>query len=459
MRARIETRRPSDRLLTFAEPRLRFAHGQMLEDPKDGLTLFGPHEAPNGLQYGLIGTAQGIRQFKAWARTIHGAIAPDPDVESSVLWPGFEATFRHAWSTEARMTLVVDSEQLDRAVRLTDAHQRVFDTVDLFVKPIERWVREEDPKAALWFVVVPEEVWTLCRPRSRIGRAEGIRPSVPLTHAEALRYQEQPSLFDEDNLTAEKHLYENHFRNQLKAKLLSCEAITQITRQTTIAPGEHLNRWGKPRRRIQDKATVAWNLATGIYYKAGAKPWTLAGIRDAVCYVGLVFKRTNNPVDPSEACCGAQMFLHTGEGVVFKGAVGPWGSNRLGEYHLSRDKAADIVSRCVETYRNWHGNAPQELFIHGRTMFNAEEIEGLRSAAPKGTAVIGVQIRRSDELKLFREGRRPVLRGLALKMDRRNALLARAFYRDPRFPDRGLVSRGSLGARGQSVRGVAGTLR
>ncbi len=428
MKVGTRTQLPSQRLLTFSEPCLRFAHDQLLEDPKDGLTLFGPPEAPNGLHYGVIGTPEGIGQFKKWAGALPGAIAADPNVDSSVFWPGFEACFRQKWPISPRIELPVDAEALRRAVRLTDAHQRVFETVDLFAKPIERWVREEDAKAALWFVVIPEEVWTLCRPKSKVSRAEGVLPSVPFTHAKALRNLEQPSLFTADNLAAEKHLYENHFHNQLKAKLLACEAVTQIIRQTTIAPEAHLDQWGRPRRKLQDKATVAWNLATGIYYKAGAKPWTLAGIRDGVCYVGLVFKRTSNPRDAHEACCGAQMFLHTGEGIVFKGAVGAWGSDRLGEYHLSKEKAADIVSRCVETYRTWHGKAPRELFIHGRTVFNGEEIEGFRSAAAAGTAVTGVQIQRSDELKLFREGRRPVLRGLALEMDRRNAFLWTAGY-------------------------------
>ena len=60
---------PSRRLLTFAEPRLRFAYDQPLEDPKEGLTLFGRPEKPNGLQYGVVGTVDGIRQFEAWAAT------------------------------------------------------------------------------------------------------------------------------------------------------------------------------------------------------------------------------------------------------------------------------------------------------------------------------------------------------------------------------------------------------
>ncbi len=419
---------PRRQLLTFSEPRLRFAYSQKLEDPKEGLTLFGPPEAPNGLQYGVIGTAEGIRQFETWATRLRTPIPADPNVASSVMFPGFETVFRTPWMTKPRVRLEVDKALLARNVKLTDPHQRVFDTVDLFANPIRRWVTEEDPKAALWFVVIPEEVWRLCRPRSTVSKAEGVRPEVYLTHNKAMELLDYPDFFKEANIAAEKHLYENHFHNQLKAKLLDCEAVTQIIRQTTIAPLEYLNRSGKPARKLQDEATIAWNLGTAIYYKAGAKPWTLADIRDGVCYIGLVFKHTNNPKDSNEACCGAQMFLHTGEGIVFKGAVGSWASDKPGEFHLTRDKAADIVERCVKTYKEWHGKPPQELFIHARTVFNAEEIAGFRSAAPARTSVTGIQIRKPNDLKLFRDGRRPVLRGIALQIDNRNAFLWTSGY-------------------------------
>jgi hypothetical protein len=154
-----------------------------------------------------------------------------------------------------------------------------------------------------------------------------------------------------------------------------------------------------------------------------AKPWSLADIRDGVCYIGLVFKRTNNPSDNNEACCGAQMFLHTGEGIVFKGAVGAWGSDKVGEFHLSKDKAAEIVRRCLDSYTVWHGKPPKEVFIHGRTRFNPVEIEGFRSALSDSTALTGIQITKPNDLKLYREGRRPILRGLALHVDERNAFL------------------------------------
>ena len=162
--------------------------------------------------------------------------------------------------------------------------------------------------------------------------------------------------------------------------------------------------------------------------QSSAKPWTLADIRDGVCYIGLVFKRTNNPRNLAETCCGAQMFLHSGEGIVFKGAVGSWASDKPGEYHLTKEKAADIIERCIEAYEKWHGRPPRELFIHAKTVFNQDEIEGFRSAAPTGTTIMGIQIRRPNDLKLFRDGRRPVLRGLGLEIDNKNAFLWMSGY-------------------------------
>ncbi|MBS1986218.1 MAG: hypothetical protein JST16_18815, partial [Bdellovibrionales bacterium] len=264
---------------------------------------------------------------------------------------------------------------------------------------------------------------------STVSKADVVRADIHLRHSAALELLNSPDLFEEANVAAQKHLFENHFHNQLKAKLLGCEAITQIVRQTTLAPDEYLNKKGKRLRRLQDDATVAWNLSTAIYYKTGAKPWTLADIRDGVCYIGLVFKHTHNPNDPKEACCGAQMFLHTGEGIVFKGAVGSWETDKPGEYHLPEDKAEMIVKDCIEAYRKWHGKPPTELFIHGRTRFNDDEIKGFaKGAEPTGTAINGIQIRRPNDLKLFREGRRAMLRDVALQIDKRKAFVWTSGY-------------------------------
>ena len=70
-----------------------------------------------------------------------------------------------------------------------------------------------------------------------------------------------------------------------------------------------------------------------------------------------------------------------------------------------------------------HGAPPKEFFIHGKTTFNDEEWDAFREP-PGGTNVVGVRIKTTNgESKLFRDGDYPVMRGTAILLDDRNALL------------------------------------
>ncbi len=212
------------------------------------------------------------------------------------------------------------------------------------------------------------------------------------------------------------------FHRRIKADFLNI-APTQLVRETTLAPGAFLNKAGYPIRKTQDRATVAWNLATGLYYKTQPRPpWRLSTIRPGVCYLGMVYKSLPN--DPEgHACCAAQMFLNEGDGVVFRGANGPWKTGDY-EYHLKRGAAKDLLKLVLDSYAETHGKAPKELFIHGQTYFNDEEWEAFAEAAPKGTNVVGVRIRSTGgETKLFRDGDYPVLRGTALLLDAQSAYI------------------------------------
>ena len=121
------------------------------------------------------------------------------------------------------------------------------------------------------------------------------------------------------------------------------------------------------------------NLSTAAFYKAGGRPWKINGIRDGVCYIGLVFKRDEKNRDPRSSCCAAQMFLDSGDGVVFKGAVGPWHTPGRGDFHLSRRAARELVEVAVKSYKGKRGNEPpKELFLHGKVRFNDEEWAGFR---------------------------------------------------------------------------------
>ena len=115
---------------------------------------------------------------------------------------------------------------------------------------------------------------------------------------------------------------------------------------------------------------IAWNISTAMYYKLGGRPWKLDYVRERVCYIGLVFKKDERNMRSKYACCAAQMFLDSGDGLVFKGALGPWYNPDNLEYHLTKDAATDLLLKSIKAFRKENGFAPKEIFIHGRTYFD-----------------------------------------------------------------------------------------
>jgi len=60
--------------VVLEEPLLEFRHGQHAVDPHRGLSLFGPYDAdrnpPGRVRYGVVGTADGIAAFTAFAEAM-----------------------------------------------------------------------------------------------------------------------------------------------------------------------------------------------------------------------------------------------------------------------------------------------------------------------------------------------------------------------------------------------------
>lgn len=414
-------------LFFLEEPELVFGHGQILKNPKDGLFLFGPlsdSREPAALRIGVVGGVDGLIRYRRWVEKINRYIPPErSETTHHVAFPGFEAVFGCTWPVVPICSLFVSNSSLSETLYLSDKHEAIYKTVGLFVNEIERYIREEEAHVDLWFVVIPEEVYTYGRPRSKVPK--GLRRESTLNMNNKLAYTLQgwPSLFAEDNEAAEIFKYEVHFHNQLKARLLESKAVVQVVRETSIAPEDFKQDDGKLVRRVQDEATLAWNIATTAYFKASGRPWKLADVRDGVCYVGLVFKIDLTSLQAGNACCGAQMFLDSGDGLIFRGAVGPWYSETTKEFHLSHGEARKLMEMIVSSYKRQHGKPPVELFIHGQTRFNDEEWEGFRNAVPDVTKLVGVRIRDDRGIKLFAMGKEPVLRGTALQQSKRKGYL------------------------------------
>jgi hypothetical protein len=421
------------------EPSLEFRFGQKLVYPRDGLFLYGPVDGGKPIvHYGAIGTPSGLARLEQWASLAAGMILPPLTRRGAkaiephhVLFPGFAAAFNTEWPVKPHSVIAtVDGGNLAKALRFDNRNEAIKKAVDLYVQPlIATAARLEDPPS-FWFVVIPEEVYTLGRPLSKIPVPERIRGEIRMSRHDALKLEEQHTLFGVEEAEAEIYKYATHFRRQLKARLLNDKIVTQIVRETTLAPLDFLKANGKPKRRIEDAATVAWKLSTGAYYKSGGRPWQLGGVRPGVCYVGLAYKRRETVGDERFAVCAAQMFLTSGEGVVFRGALGPWYRADTKQFHLDTESAGNLVKMVISEYRAQHdGNAPSELFLHAKSSFTDEEWRGFRDSSPSETNIVGVQIADAkDSLKLFRPGNYPVARGTAVVLSDDQAFLWTAGY-------------------------------
>lgn len=437
------TSRPSPftpRMLYLEEPQLEFRHGQRLVYPRDGLYLYGPvgdtKHLPS-IRYGVIGTADGVRRFKDWAQSMAGFIdipAPGPRSRAvepqHVPFPGFAEAFHATWPVEPPCVIDnLDPDEIERTLRIANRHEAVRSTVDMFVSRLVAENNRLESAPQFWFVVIPEKVYELGRPKSTVRRDDRVAGAVTISQRRARELQSQPTLFGDDEREAEVYQYATHFRRQLKARLLKERIVTQIIRETTLAPGDFRRESGMPIRRVEDPATIAWKLGTGAYYKAGGKPWQLADVRSGVCYVGLVYKRSELTSDKRHACCAAQMFLSDGEGVVFRGALGPWFQTDTKQFHLDKDAAQNLIKMVVGEYTRLHDGPPTELFIHAKSAFTDEEWRGFSSACRDKTNLVGVQIGDArDDLKLYRPGEYPVIRGTALQIGERHALLWTSGY-------------------------------
>lgn len=409
-------------MLRLPEPKLLFGHNQAIEDPRDGLTLFGPLDVGRtyGIRPAVIGTRAGIDRFWRWVQSIQGPI--NDKKRSRPPFPGFEAAFGVPFGARGVFERVVDEESLTNACNIVDVHQRVHSVVHLYSDPIKKTL-DEDERADVWFVVVPDLVYERCRPQSVVPRGLQVTLPTRLSSGMVRKLRTEASMFDELNQDVVPYNFQPHFRNQLKAVLLDSNTPTQVVRESTLAPYDFLNKFGYPRRRIGGASEVAWNVSSTAFYKAGARPWKVADVRPGVCYLGIVFKRDDLAEDGRWSSCGAQMFLDSGDGLVFKGTGGPWYSEATNSYHLSESAARTLVERAVASYVEKTGGPPRELFIHGKARFDDDEWRGLTGGAPRTTEVVGVRIRHAEDLRIYRPGTKALLRGLAYQRDQRTAFL------------------------------------
>ncbi len=407
------------------EPELSFGYNQKTSDPRDGLMLYGPHDCnkiKGQINIGIIGCYNQRAYLKEYLKKIHQPITSITADVARPFFPGLDAAFGIHINFENVVEINIKEEEVKKFLKYNDGHQRVHKLSNLFADELIKYQNEEERIVSVWFVIIQDDIFKFGRPKSKIPKSI---ENVNLTLDKKKRSTGEPFLFDFMNQIQEAYDYEINFHNQIKAKLLNHKIVTQILKESTIA---YEQLWADQKKidlqRLFDSAK-AWNISTTLYYKNGGLPWRLGDIREDVCYLGLVYKKLNGDPKNRSACCAAQMFIDSGDGMVFRGNIGDWYNLETKEFHIKKDDAAQMINQSLEAFKQklGKGKYPKEVFIHAKTLFDEDEWIGFTEMAAGKSKIIGVRIQNTDQFKIYRDFSFCVPRGTMMKITPERAYL------------------------------------
>jgi hypothetical protein len=125
------------KLLYLEEPSLRFGLGQSVDDPRDGLALFGPLDSgeTTAIKVGAVGTSEGIERFERWLERLQMPInsAEDPaELNFRPVFPGFQAVFKVPLGPKLHASVEIPAADLAAALSIHSHHERVYSAVTLY---------------------------------------------------------------------------------------------------------------------------------------------------------------------------------------------------------------------------------------------------------------------------------------------------------------------------------------
>lgn len=395
---------------------LEFANHGRHVDIRYGIMNYGvldsaERENPKEIKIGMIGTAPLIAGLLEWLDKSGGGVNAKKSKHPNLFprFPGFgdDSPFNAHWVCDPRSQRSLSPNDIADLSKQTTAGGIVQAAVELYVAEI-RYLSDET-KPDMVFCIVPDTISEHLDRAAELAESTSVRPQ------------------DEDT---KSERYRHDFHDMLKAQSMGFHIPTQIISPSTFDKGKRGKATKKKRphrkqkaRVLQDPATRAWNLFTSMYYKTGGAPWRL--VRDAndyqTCYIGISFFKTLNEEHVMTSI--AQVFNERGEGIVIRGGKAVV-SKEDRTPHLSETDAAGLLANSLKQYRAEHKTLPARVVLHKSSYFSDAEISGFQLAIQnERIELIDMVSIRDSNIRLFRDGDYPALRGTFLDIDDQTALL------------------------------------
>lgn len=357
------------------EPQLLFAGGATHCDPKVGIPLYGPRSLGTArhkqeIHVGFIGPAAAVDH----ARRFYAACAEGVEGDDRhPHFPGCKADrgYRCEIRTDERSVELITRQEVSDVLAVRNRGVRFGAFLDLLTAKLEILTQKDHPLDHVVVVLSPD-LLAKCR------TAEQFVPGVGRVHRD--------------------------LRRAFKAAAMRFGVPTQLLKESTTGFLPSARKPDYPSR-------VAWNLFTGLYFKADGLPWGPHGLPPSTCHIGISFYR---PRGESRAVrtSVAQAFDENGDGLVLRGHRFRWDDDRDGRSpHLTADLAHELVKMVLERYERERGQLPQRVVVHKTSRFEPAERDGFEAALRRVRKFDLVSLSPTSETRLIRAGQNPPLRG------------------------------------------------
>jgi hypothetical protein len=372
---------PSLSVEHYPEPALRFADGESHIDPRLGLLCYGPKSYsprkghPAIINVGLIGSAETVANTQAWLTDSMTGVEGDAD---HVPFPGCQndrglfsdLTFDESW--------IGQFNQLEMKGILAEKDERCrFQmTLDLMEKRLSL-LASKDQRPSCVFMALPRELYRKCRVA--------------------------------DYHDAEAGWIHRDLRRAFKSLAMKYQLPTQILREETLGS-----------RSTDHPSVVAWNLFTGLYFKAGGFPWGPIGLTSDTCYVGVSFYRPLGSKASTIQTSLIQAFDENGEGLVLRGHDFVWDPEKEGTNspHLSEEQAYEIVQMVLRRYEEEMGRRPRRMVFHKTSRYWPAEKRGFEHGLQEKNLQFSlVALSYQSTVRLLAENQYPPLRGTRFRVN------------------------------------------
>lgn len=420
---REELPRPIFKSWYVDEPMLIFGNGQKSADQKTGLTTYGPcklpdqkSDAPSTIKIGIIGTTETIHLAE---RLIEKAINKvQSNNEEPFLrppFPGFKSVFNSDIMLSEQWKISISEDEISNALKGT-FETIVSNVTDLFSNALKR-INEREPRPTIVLYALTQDIVNYCGTRgfgTNATRTKMTKEEKKIgkivkkleTKKQTMLIPFDPSLYNPDLLPEASNL-----RRLMKARSMEIGIPIQILKYRTLIEKD-----------TQDSPTLLWNLCTALYYKAGGYLWRMADSMPGTCYVGISFFKNKIKNDGRMRTSLAQIFTHTGEGLVLRGDDFEWDEKQGKSPHLSEDGARNLLAKAINRYKEqMAGQPPSRIVVHKTSKFWPAELKGFKDAV--GSIRYDFIAFGKRGFRFLRYGNYPPLRGTIIQTNPKNYFL------------------------------------